>query len=199
VKKSRVIVFVKNAVLGKVKTRLAKTLGDQEALNVYNKLLDITKREVETVEVEKEIWYAWEIEKNDIWNEIHFNKRVQIDGDLGEKMKNAFKVSFEEGLEKVVLIGSDCPTLSSQIIKEAFEKLNNNEVVFGPSKDGGYYLIGMSSYNPEVLENISWSTEEVMSQTEKRAEEHEISLAKLQFLNDIDNEQDWNEYLAKRN
>ena len=196
--KNRIIVFVKNAVLGKAKTRLAKTIGDEEALNVYLELLEITKNEVSKLDVEKEVWYAWNIGKNDIWDKVTFEKKVQIDGDLGAKMKDAFKKGFEDKCDKIVLIGSDCPTLTSSIMEQAFEKLNTHDVVFGPSKDGGYYLIGMSSFKPEVLENINWSTELVMNQTQQRAEEHKISLAKLEHLNDIDNEQDWNEYLANK-
>ena len=195
-KDKKIVVFVKNAVPGKVKTRLAKTIGDKEALDVYLRLLEITKREVLKVEANKEVWYAWDIGKDDIWEEELFSKKTQIDGDLGEKMKNAFEDSFKNGRNKMVLIGSDCPTLTSKIIEEAFAKLDENDVVFGPSEDGGYYLIGMSSYKPEVLEGIDWSTERVMEQTELRAQENEIKLAKLQVLNDIDNENDWNEYLA---
>ncbi|MEP0005716.1 MAG: TIGR04282 family arsenosugar biosynthesis glycosyltransferase [Balneola sp.] len=195
-KNKKIVVFVKNAVPGKVKTRLAKTIGDQEALEVYLRLLEITKREVLKVDANKEVWYAWDIGKDDIWEEELFSKKIQIDGDLGEKMKNAFEDSFKNGCNKMVLIGSDCPTLTSKIMEEAFAKLDENDVVFGPSEDGGYYLIGMSSYKPEVLEEIDWSTERVMEQTELRAQENEIKLAKLQMLNDIDNEHDWNEYLA---
>lgn len=198
-KNKKIVVFVKNAVPGKVKTRLAKTIGDQEALEVYLRLLEITKREVLKVDANKEIWYAWDIGKDDIWEEELFSKKIQIDGDLGEKMKNAFEDSFKTGCNKMVLIGSDCPTLTSEIMEEAFAKLDENDVVFGPSEDGGYYLIGMSSYKPEVLEGIDWSTERVMEQTELRAQENEIKLAKLQVLNDIDNEHDWNEYLANLN
>lgn len=198
-KKNRLIVFVKNAVAGKVKTRLAKTVGDEEALSIYKQLLRITQRETSLVEAQKEVWYAWEVGEDDIWDDETFRKRVQVEGDLGEKMTNAFRTSFEEGLEKVVLIGSDCPTLTAEILEEAFEMLENNDVVFGPSRDGGYYLIGMSSFKPEVLADISWSTEAVMQQTEKRANENAVKLAKLKILNDIDNEQDWNEYLAGNN
>lgn len=193
---NRIIVFVKNAIPGKVKTRLARTIGDEKALEVYLKLLDITKVEVLKSEAKKEVWYAWEVGQDDIWSSDEFNKRVQIDGDLGQKMKNAFETSFDEGVDKVVLIGSDCPTLTSEIIDKAFDKLEKNDVVFGPSKDGGYYLIGMSSFKPKVLEDISWSTEQVMAQTEERASKNNIVLAKLEPLNDIDNEKDWNEYLA---
>lgn len=192
----KIVVFVKNAVPGKVKTRLAKTIGEKEALDVYLKLLEITKKEVLKVGANKEVWYAWDIGKDDIWKEDIFSKKIQIDGDLGEKMKHAFEDSFRNGCSKMVLIGSDCPTLTSKIMEDAFAKLDDNDVVFGPSEDGGYYLIGMSSYKPEVLKGIDWSTERVMEQTELRAEESKIKLAKLQVLNDIDNEHDWNQYLA---
>ncbi len=197
--KKRIIVFVKNAVAGKVKTRLAKTIGDEEALNVYLQLLNITKKEVKKVSLaEKEVWYAWSVAENDLWDDSSFKKRVQIDGDLGEKMKDAFQKSFQEGKERVVLIGSDCPTLTSEILEEAFEELSTHDAVFGPSKDGGYYLIGMKGFHPELLEGIAWSTEEVLNQTKQQAEKNGISIALLPVLNDIDNEDDWNEYLNSR-
>jgi rSAM/selenodomain-associated transferase 1 len=151
---------------------------------------------VSKLETSKEIWYAWDITDDDIWSEPVFSKKVQIEGDLGEKMKDAFRRSFESGDEKVVLIGSDCPTLNSKILNQAFFELNTNDVVFGPSEDGGYYLIGMNSYKPEVLEDIEWSTVRVMEQTERKAQENRIKLKKLETLNDIDNEKDWKEYLA---
>lgn len=197
--KNKVIVFVKNAIPGKVKTRLAKTIGKDEALRVYLRLLAITKEEVSKVRAEKEVWYAWEVSENDIWDENYFKKKVQIEGDLGEKMKDAFKKSFDSGGEKIVLIGSDCPTLTNEVLEQAFNELNTSDVVFGPSEDGGYYLIGMSSFNPEVLEGIDWSTEKVMEQTEAKAKHIGIKLTKLKYLNDIDTEQDWKEYLANVN
>ncbi len=197
--KNKVIVFVKNTISGKVKTRLAKTIGKDEALRVYLRLLAITKEEVSKVRAEKEVWYAWEVSENDIWDENYFKKKVQIEGDLGEKMKDAFKKSFDSGGEKIVLIGSDCPTLTNEVLEQAFNELNTSDVVFGPSEDGGYYLIGMSSYNPEVLEGIDWSTEKVMEQTEAKAKHIGIKLTKLKYLNDIDTEQDWKEYLANVN
>lgn len=196
--KNRIIVFVKNVVPGKVKTRLARTIGNEEALKVYMHLLDITKKEVLKLAVEREVWYAWNLEENDIWDKKEFNKKVQITGDLGEKMNDAFKKSFEEGTDKVIVIGSDCPTLTSTIIEEAFKRLDESDVVVGPSKDGGYYLIGMNSFHPEVLADITWSTEKVMSQTEQKAKDYDLSLARLETLNDIDNQTDWNEYLEKK-
>lgn len=196
---NKIIVFVKNVVLGKVKTRLAKTIGEEEALKVYMRLLDITKKEMLQTSADKEVWYAWNVEEDDIWDKNVFNKRVQIAGDLGGKMKDAFKTSFEEGTEKVIVIGSDCPTLTSAIIEEAFKKLDESDIVVGPSKDGGYYLIGMNAFHPEVLSDIAWSTEKVMEQTVEKAKEFDLSLGTLEPLNDIDNQTDWNEYLDSKN
>ncbi len=195
--KNKVIVFVKNPVPGKVKTRLAKTIGNKQALEIYLELLSITRQEVLKVQADKEVWYAWKVINDDIWDEDIFYKKVQVQGDLGEKMKHAFHTSFLDGYKKVVLIGSDCPTLTRQILEEAYEKLENHDVVFGPSKDGGYYLIGMRSFHPQVLEDINWSTEQVMAQTEKQAQEIGLTLAKLKPLNDIDTEEDWKEYLVQ--
>jgi len=130
VSKNKVIVFVKNTISGKVKTRLAKTIGKDEALRVYLRLLAITKEEVSKVRAEKEVWYAWEVSENDIWDENYFKKKVQIEGDLGEKMKDAFKKSFDSGGEKIVLIGSDCPTLTNEVLEQAFNELNTSDVVF---------------------------------------------------------------------
>lgn len=192
---SKVIVFVKNTVLGRVKTRLAKTMGDDKALKVYNLLLGLTKEQVSKLTIDKEVSYAWQVEENDLWNNDIFKKSVQVDGDLGEKMKHSFKAAFKDGYQKVVLIGSDCPTLTSEILDQAFLYLNSNDAVFGPSKDGGYYLIGMSKFNPTLFDGIKWSTSQVLSQTEEIAKNESISYAKLPVLNDIDDENDWNDYL----
>lgn len=195
--KNRIIIFVKNTIKGKVKTRLAKTLGDDEALAVYKELLAITKANVEPLEVEKEVWYAWHTEERDVWDDDIFNKKVQVEGDLGQKMSQAFASSFNESCEKVVLIGSDCPTITTSIFEEAFNALNENDVVIGPSLDGGYYLIGMNQFIPDLFEGITWSTEKVFGESKKVLESLGKTLYTLQPLNDIDNETDWNAYLSE--
>lgn len=197
--KKRIIAFVKNEIKGKVKTRLAQSIGDDDALEVYRQLLCITRDQLNKVtDVKKEVWYAWNIPDNDLWDEGEFEKRLQVDGNLGNKMMNAFSVAFEEGADRVIIIGSDCPGLTDAILNNAFEALETSDLVFGPSEDGGYYLIGMSRYSPEVLENIEWSTERVMKQTEERAKKLSRSLKKLEQLYDIDTGKDWIRFKNER-
>ncbi len=80
-------------------------------------------------------------------------------------MKNAFKTSFTAGYEKIVIMGTDCYELDSQMILNAFNQLENAEIVIGPATDGGYYLLGMKKLHEEIFENIDWSTAKVLNQT----------------------------------
>ena len=145
-----VIVFVKNIKLGKVKTRLAKTIGDHGAFEVYKELVKITKNATETLGYDKHIYFSDTVIDNKWKNDY---KTTQKGEDLGERMLNAFKNGFEAGYKKIVLIGSDLPEINANHIKKGIETLDNNEVVFGPAEDGGYYLVGMSSLIEEIFLN----------------------------------------------
>jgi hypothetical protein len=105
-------------------------------------------------------------------------------------MSIAFKNAFQGGAPKVVLIGSDCAELTKDIIENAFQALEHSDVVIGPSFDGGYYLLGMSSFEPDLFENIAWSTPSVFEQTIAKAGQLHLSIAMLPRLNDIDTQED---------
>ncbi|MFV1882993.1 MAG: TIGR04282 family arsenosugar biosynthesis glycosyltransferase [Balneola sp.] len=185
-------VFIKNPEKGKVKTRLAATLGDEEAVRVYKLLLSYTRGVVLKMEVQKEVWYSGFIDYEDEWDGNVFSKKLQRGQDLGERMKEAFKKSFEEGSSKyVVLIGSDCAELTQEILEEAFRKLKTNELVLGPAEDGGYYLIGMSKFLPDIFDEIEWSTRQVFSKTISKAEQAGLNFALLPELSDVDTVEDW--------
>jgi len=111
---------------------------------------------------------------------------LQSDGDLGLKMQKAFEQQFENEYDKIVLIGSDTPHISNEIINETFEQLQYNDIVIGPSKDGGYYLIAFNKkiFLDEVFKNIPWSTSEVLKQTLQKLHAKKVHL--LTELNDID-------------
>ena len=188
--KSQLIIFVKNPRLGKVKSRLARAIGEQKALDIYLKLLEITHRCVLKVPVDKRVYYADYIDKNDVWENDIFQKNVQEGGDLGERMYNAISDSFSASYEKVCLIGTDIPALNADIINEAFSRLNETDVVLGPSKDGGYYLIGMKTPHSNLFKNVSWSTSQVLFQTMNNVEKQHLKVALLQELNDIDTIED---------
>lgn len=184
------IIFVRNPILGQVKTRLAATMGDEKALAIYQFLLAHTKRIVEKSSATKFVFYADFINQNDLWN--GYDKKMQQGNDLGEKMENAFETVLELGFKKVCIIGSDCYELSTAIIADAFESLNVFATIIGPANDGGYYLLGVHAPMKNIFSNIVWSTEQVFTQTKKLIEQQEYSLHLLTALNDVDEEADIN-------
>ena len=177
------IIFTRNPELGKVKTRLAKSVGDQKALDIYKFLLQRTKEVTLQVDCDKTVFYSQEIAQNDIWN-LEFSKELQTGNDLGEKMQNAFSSAFEKGYEKVAIIGSDLYDLEPHHISEAFEKLSSNDVVIGPAQDGGYYLLGLNEVYPNIFQNKEWGTSTVRKDTLNDLQK--VSLHLLEELNDVD-------------
>lgn len=182
--KNLLIIFTRNPVLGKVKTRLAKTVGDKTALDIYTFLLKKTKEITLDSPCDKVVYYSEKIIKNDIWNCNSFRKEVQSGEDLGAKMKNSFYDAFENNYRKVVLIGSDIYDLESYHINEAFKKLETNDVVMGPALDGGYYLIGLKKMHPKIFDNKRWGSSTVRKDTLKNLEKVDVHL--LPILNDVD-------------
>lgn len=185
------IIFVRNPELGKVKTRLAATVGDEKALEIYQSLLTYTQTLTAAVNAEKFVFYFNEIAETDIWSAQGFTKKLQSGGDLGDKMKAAFDMLFQQKNNKVVIIGSDCFELTNAIIDAAFAALNKYDVVIGPATDGGYYLLGMQNYFPFIFDHKKWSTGNVFKETIEDVEKHKISYAILDCLTDVDIEEDW--------
>lgn len=183
---NKLIIFIKNPVKGKVKTRLAATIGDEKALEVYLKLIDYTLNLAKTLNVEVNLFFS-----DLVISDYPFSKKhLQKGNDLGEKMKNAFEKCFDEGGKNVVIIGTDCAELTKKIIDEAFEKLNNDSAVIGPALDGGYYLLGMNQFYPTIFDGIEWSTSTVFKETKMILMKENIPLAILPVLRDIDTEED---------
>ncbi len=187
-----ILIFVKNPELGKVKTRLAADIGDQQALQAYIELSNYTKRVVTDVDIatDKYVFYSHTIDTKDIWPNHLFRKKLQIGSDLGERMANASK-SLLPPYDQLIIIGTDCGVLTQKIISKAFDELNNYDLVLGPTEDGGYYLVGMSGDHTFVFEQIHWSTEKVLEQSLHRIQLHSKSVKLLTTLYDIDNYRDW--------
>ncbi len=194
-KKELVLVFQKNAILGKVKTRLAARLGETQALEIYRQLLDKTYLALRDFPIPIWTYFSDFIPENPAYPAG--NRMVQVGHDLGERMKNAFASCFELGMEKIVLIGTDCPSLEGKHIIRAFEALNQSDLVLGPARDGGYYLIGMSRRADFLFEGITWSSEWVLSQTLALAEEQGFDTTLLPILEDIDTPEDWERYCSQ--
>lgn len=186
------IIFIKNATRGKVKTRIAKTVGDDKALEIYQRLLNYTREFAMKIPVSRRLYYSDNIEK-DAWEEDYFDKKVQHGEDLGARMQHAIKESLRHH-HKAILIGSDCSQLTPAIILKAFDYLNKYDIVIGPSTDGGYYLIGMKACHNELFNNIQWSTEKVLKETMTKAEKLSLKVRTLQTLTDIDHYEDWERY-----
>lgn len=189
--KNTLLIFIRNPLLGSVKTRLARTLGDAEALRIYQILLEKTRIAALDCAVERCLLYSDFVAENDAWMPESFQKMIQQPGDLGERMEAAFQKAFEAGSHKVAIIGSDCPELSGAILQQAFELLDTADFVLGPVPDGGYYLLGMKAMEPSVFHQIEWSTETVREKTLERIAASGKTCALLPMLMDVDTEEDW--------
>ncbi|WP_299005480.1 TIGR04282 family arsenosugar biosynthesis glycosyltransferase [uncultured Tenacibaculum sp.] len=182
--KNLLLIFTRNPELGKVKTRLAKTIGNEAALDIYKFLLEHTKQVTQNLSCDKAVYYSVKVRENDIWNATTYQKHLQDGNDLGIRMHNAFQQAFSTGYEKVVIIGSDLPDLTSEHINKAFEKLNANDVVMGPAEDGGYYLLGMKKLHANIFQNKDWGTSTVRKDTLNDLQNESVHL--LETLNDVD-------------
>ena len=182
--KNLLLVFTRNPELGKVKTRLAKTVGNATALKIYIFLLERTRDIAVKVSADKAVYYSVKVRENDIWDASIFQKHQQVGEDLGIRMLHAFKNGFKAGYEKVMIIGSDLYDLTAETIENAFIALENNEVVIGPAEDGGYYLLGMNSLEEKVFKNKDWGTETVRKDTLEDLKDKKVFL--LGELNDVD-------------
>lgn len=180
------MIFIRNVQIGKVKTRLAKSIGDENALKIYIHLLNHTAEISAEVRAHKAVFYSEYIEEADEFMVPVFHKYLQNGNDLGDKMANAFIKGFSRGFNQIVIIGSDCFDLTTGIINDAFNALDTNEVVIGPAKDGGYYLLGMNAYNQEFFDNKEWSTNNVMIDTLLDCQKKALTYQLLPVLNDID-------------
>jgi rSAM/selenodomain-associated transferase 1 len=180
------IIFIKNPVEGLVKSRLATSIGDYPALLIYKELLAKAHDLAVSTPFAKAVYYSNFIDDNDIWENDLFEKFLQRDEGVGNRMKNAFADSFLDGFDKVVLTGSDIIGLSPEIIEQAFSDLDNSDVVLGPAKDGGYYLIGMNILHASLFQDIDWSTEKVLSQTLNKVHSLNLSHSLLPELSDLD-------------
>lgn len=187
------LIFIKNPLEGKVKTRLGATIGHPAAVSVYKKLLTKTREAALAVPCDRHLYYGDYINNEDEWKTTDFEKYLQVQGNLGDRMRQAFKHGFESGYKKVMIIGSDCPEMNAEVIQNAFDALSKNDAAIGPALDGGYYLLGMSHYL-EVFSNIAWSTETVFEDTQEKLKKQNASIALMPSMSDLDTIEDLKKY-----
>jgi len=182
--KNALIIFTRNPELGKCKTRLAATVGDEAALEIYKFLLQHTVGITTPLNADKFVYYSVKLRDEDYWDGEIFRKKVQYGDDLGVRMQNAFTEVFEMGYERAMIIGSDMYDMTTGDLQQAFLKLADNDVVLGPAEDGGYYLMGMKEVYHSVFKNKTWGTETVLKNTLADLTTYKVAL--LEEKNDVD-------------
>lgn len=184
------LVFARYPELGRVKTRLARTIGDPAALAVYEELLAHTHAVTAALPAHKTVWLAEEKAgaAPEFWP--GYAQRIQTGPDLGARMEAAFAHSFAQGATAAVIIGTDCPDLSTEHLTQAFAALLTHDVVVGPAADGGYYLLGMKVLQPAFFRNKTWSTDSVLAEMLADARQLQLRVFQLPELRDIDTEPD---------
>ena len=183
------LIFTRNPEPGKCKTRLAASIGDRAALDIYRFLLRHTSAIARKLEgVDRLVYFSEHLGGGTYWDPASFQYRLQSGEDLGERMLQAFREAFSKGYSEVVIIGSDLYDLSTEDLSTAFRELAQNEVVLGPASDGGYYLIGLKRLIPSLFRGKQWGTETVLK--DSLADLKDFSTFLLPVRNDVDRYED---------
>lgn len=188
----RLIVFLKAPRPGQVKTRLAQTMGKRAACAAYRTLVDCLLDRLEPIK-EVELHYAPRDARQTIrpWLRSRWSARPQSSGNLGRRLDNAFREGFNRGWKRIVVVGADCPWVTPGDIRKAWKALEAHDLVLGPARDGGYWLIGLKRPQPALFRQIPWSSPEVFSTTLARARKGKLRIKILRELTDVDNEREW--------
>ena len=187
----KLIVFTRYPEPGITKTRLIPVLGKAGAANLHRlmaqRTIACTLFLQNSRQLSVEVHHTGDSQQQmQDWLGTDLIYQNQIDGDLGARMTAAFQNSFASGVDKVAIIGTDCPDLKPEILVQAFDELSDRDLVLGPAKDGGYYLIGMRRAIPELFDGIKWGTSEVFASTRAIAQNLDLNIAYLPTLADID-------------
>ena len=190
----KLLIFAKYPEAGKVKSRLAKTIGATKAASAYKAMVEIVIRNTRPLDGQYAQVLCYDPpelrDKFSSWLPV-ICQRPQAKGDLGNRMKAALSQTLKE-TKQAVLIGTDCIDVDHHLIGKAFQHLESADLVLGPAKDGGYYLIGCNRVYPEIFTGIDWSTERVFSQTIRAAEKLKLHVSCLPQLEDIDTGKQYN-------
>jgi rSAM/selenodomain-associated transferase 1 len=189
--KKALLIFARQPVPGKVKTRLSPPLLPAEAAVLYGCMLgDVLAMAASLPDMEMYLFYDGGEETLEYFKERVFGMTCipQRGKDLGERMAEALRDVISQGKGAAVIIGTDSPDLPSAFIEDAFCRLEQGDlgVVVGPSEDGGYYLVGMKRLHCELFRDISWSSDKVLEETLKRASDAGIAVSLLPMWRDVD-------------
>ncbi|AFY54107.1 hypothetical protein Riv7116_1547 [Rivularia sp. PCC 7116] len=193
--KQHLIIFTRYPQPGKTKTRLIPALGAEGAANLQRQMTEYTLSKVkkfqESAAISFEIRFAdGNLQLMQNWLGTELNYQLQGEGDLGKRMENSFMNAFNQGAQEVAIIGIDCPGVNNQVLTEAFQKIQNSDLLLGPAVDGGYYLIALKRAIGQLFTNIDWGTAKVLQQTVDIAQQLNLSVAYLPTLADVDRPED---------
>ncbi|MDX5299273.1 MAG: TIGR04282 family arsenosugar biosynthesis glycosyltransferase [Gammaproteobacteria bacterium] len=198
-----VIQFARWPEAGKVKTRLASVLGDQGALSAHVALCMAVLRQISASGLPLELWWDRALETPPpaalpiltALERRNVRSGVQNGADLGTRMEQALKDGLTR-YERVLLVGSDCPSVDAQYLRRAVSALDQSDVVIGPAEDGGFVLIGARRVMPGMLAGIAWGKDSVRAETLAQFTRYGLSVSQLESRWDVDSPEDWERYLA---
>ncbi len=199
--KQQLGVFAKHWTPGCVKKRLAATEGEVRAAKFCNLFLEATLRRFSTCGDCRILAFTPETKQSEFKTLVgpSWTLQPQVAGDLGQRMDYYFQDAFRNGMDQVLLIGSDSPHLPLSFVYQAYHALARAEVVLGPSRDGGYYLIGLRHPFPELFCEVDWGTSMVWQQTTEKINRRGCSFEQLSEWYDIDNREDLDSLLEDLN
>lgn len=186
------IIFIRYPQAGLVKTRLARRIGADKAAHLYRLFVEALLLRTDDKNYQRIIFYTPADKKKEIihWLGSGLTLQPQKGNNLGERLAHAFEFAFKHGARRVIAIGSDSPLLDKRTVRDAFVKLKRAPCVLGPASDGGYYLIGLSSFAGQIFKGIRWGTKNVLSQTIDRLKKSKISCRLLRASFDVDTHDD---------
>jgi len=199
---NHLVVFARWPEPGRVKTRLSPALPPDLACALHEAMLRDVLEAGRGSSAERRYLYWTDAPADRAWStaarEAGFVESLQHGGDLGARLETAFDDLLSKPDQRAVIVGSDCPDLSSAAIDEAFRRLEGYDVVLGPTRDGGYYLVGLRRPAPDLFRDIPWGSQEVFAVTLGRARHAEFAVTRLEPMDDIDTPEDLIRLVSRR-
>ena len=187
---NNILLFVKYPKNGRVKTRLAKSIGDTAAVSMYKSFVEDILSSLKGINAHIWICYHPENTRDDmaVWLGSRYDYVLQKGENLGKRIQHCFNISINNGFDKTIVLASDIPEISEKIINKAFEMLENNDTVIGPTYDGGYYLIGFNKkyYTSKIFDEISWGNSSVFEETLEKIVAYKLRYSVLDKIDDMD-------------
>jgi rSAM/selenodomain-associated transferase 1 len=193
--KEHLIIFTRYPEPGKTKTRLIPALGAEGAAMLQRHMTEHTLNQVRELQSDRPItgevrYAAGSLSLMASWLGSDIVYQPQGEGDLGTRMARSLSLAFQDSVDRAVIIGTDCPGLNAGLMAKAFHLLHSHDLVLGPAIDGGYYLLGLRYFIPELFTGINWGTATVLQQTVDIAKQLDLAVAYLPQLADVDRPED---------